>query len=144
MATVYNYGRMKQANGRYFGFYSNGGLGHMPIQLDDSVSTDEVSVRSMQYPSFATKQYYGDADNSSYYTHQRSRLNTAMAQFSQLQARGIKIVGADLHGRYKELAASPDPSLLLYQADSQTHTLLLTLVVIGGIILVLNAIAPTD
>lgn len=136
-----NYGLMKQVNGKMFKEYSNGGYMKKPIILDDSVSTDEVSARIMNYPSMKAKQTYYHP-NSNYYKLQSNRLSTGFASVPSLQDKGISIVGMDQYGKINTLAVQPNTAFIASQTDSQTSWLLGAIVITGLVILVMNAVAP--
>lgn len=134
--------RMREVNGRYFGTYSNGGLGKAPnLILDSSIDTDAVAARIMDYPSMKGKSQYFDQD-SDFYRFQRNRLETGFASVPGLHERGMNIAGMDAYGRVNRLAVQPNMTLALSSADSQTSWLLGAIVITGFVILVLNAIAP--
>jgi len=131
---------IKSVNGHYLKQYSNGGPGHMPIYTDDSISTDAVAARVMQYPSLVNKTYYENKVTSDNYLYQRNRAMTAAGTFAALQSRGITLVAQDDYGKLSALNAYPDPSAALASADTQTTQLLSVIVVIGIICLITNSL----
>lgn len=124
----------------YFKTYSNGGYGRLPNPVDDDqITTDQFTERRVNYPSQFTREYFDENNlNSIHNQYNKNKMISQGTQVSQIQTKGIKVVGRDQFGKYNVLETQDvDPS-----TNDSTHILLWIVLAIGAISLLSNTVAP--
>lgn len=139
-----NWALIRNVNGQYFDFYSNGGLGQLPYaQSDDSKTTDQVVSRRMQIPSLQTKKKFSShVRTNPYFQMDGNRILTTQEQLEQLNMRGITVLGEDNYGQFNSYITTPDPSATTFYADTSSESMGVIgwiLLGIAGITLLANA-----
>ncbi len=132
----------KLSNSMVSQIYNNGGIGRMPVVLEDQKTTEQTIARRKEYPTLAVTNYFTDTKNSEFYDAARNRIKTTAAQLSTIQAKGINVIGRDAYGNYDVIPKNENLDYIYAQQNSQTSTLLFALFAVGATILIINAIAP--
>ena len=142
--TSLNLNNAQAITNRYFSYYSNGGYGKLPNpSSDDQRTTDQFVARRVNYPTFKTQQYYKDY-RSPNNIHNTNREVTFTQTISQLQGKGISIVGQEGNGKYRLYASVPDSSgyIKSYSQEDDLSQFLWILFGIGFLAFVVNAMTP--
>lgn len=132
-------------NNDYFKVYSNGGYGKLPNPTwDDMMTTDQYVERRIAYPSMGASEYYTDFNRSPFYQLSQNRKITQAQALSEIQLKGVKVIGQEAFGKYSDYASMPDTSgyLKSYNPTAEVHQFLWVLIGVGVLAFVVNAMTP--